>query len=130
MAGGAISSDNGAMIINRLVTGIAVLSCTLVNSVDVTGGTGHRGVLTGQREGGSCMVHRRLGPVGGVVTGRTGGAVGPVMLIIRLMAGVAVFSCAFIDAIDMTGRAGHRNMVAGQGEGSLGSVINGGSRPA
>ena len=76
------------------------------------------------------MVHRRLGPVGGVVTGRTGGAVGPVMLIIRLMAGVAIFSCPFIDTVHMTGSAGHRNMIAGQGEGSLGSVVDGGSRPA
>ena len=76
------------------------------------------------------MVHSRLGPVSGVVTGRTGGAVGPVMLIICFMAGVAIFGCTFIDSVNVAGGAGHRSMIASQGEGRLGSVVDGGSRPA
>ena len=52
------------------------------------------------------------------------------MQVLGFMAGVAIFGCALIYAVNMTGSAGNCCMFASQGEGGLGSVVDGGSRPA
>ena len=89
---------------------------TFVDTVDMTGCAGRGGVSSCQREGRLGMVHSSLGPVGGAVAGIALLAVGPIVGVIFLMAGIAGGGCPVPDAVHMAGCAGHTGMESGQGE--------------
>ena len=128
MADPTTCTEFASMGVAILMTGIAVAGRALIDSVDMTTRASHRGVFSGQFEGGQVVVEGGWFPGGGCVAGSAACTVPTSMGVAILMTGIAVVWSALVEAVDMATRASHRGVFTGQFEGGQ-VVIEGGWFP-
>ena len=119
MTGRAVRSKLAVVYIFCGMAGIAGLWRSLVSIVHMTRRAQNRGMGADQRKRCVGVVERCALPRSGVVAGSTVRSKLSHVLVLRGMAGITISRRAFINSVDMTGRAKNRSMRTVQREGGL-----------
>lgn len=90
MAGGAVGAELSKMFVRFGMTGNALFRCALIYAIFMTGFTFYVCVCAIQFEGREIVIERGGRPAIGRVTSLTLCAIGKLMHVIRVVAGVAI----------------------------------------
>lgn len=104
VAGSAACTIPTSMGVDNFMTGIAVAGCPLVEAVDMATRASHRGVFTGQFEGGQVVIKGGWFPTVDGMAGTTSRAKVAFVIVVPLVAGIAVAGSAMVDMVDMATR--------------------------
>lgn len=121
VAGTAIRAKLTIVVIFVRMTGIAIRGCSLV-AVGMTGLTLNTGMFPDQREAGTAMVERDIGPLRRLMAGTAIRAELSVVVIFIRVAGVAILWCTFVGIVHMARFAGYGIVRPCQWESGIGMI--------